>query len=258
MAKVHGYDLMALSGMVGRILPLFSLIVPFWLIWAFAGRKAMMEIWPAILVSGLSFAIPQFLVSNYIGPELVDVIAAISSMVCLDPVPAGLAAEDDLDLDLARPSRSQGRPACAGAPPAGLAPPAHAAAGGGRHAARACRCADHRSASRAARRRAAPDRPAAPQAKTFTQHPRDVVIRAWMPWVILSVFVFAWGLPPVKNALNGIFAPSFPIDGLHQLIEKMPPVVPEADEGRRGLHLQPALGDRHRHPAGGAHRRAAA
>ena len=43
----------------------------------------MMEIWPAILVSGLSFAVPQFLVSNYIGPELVDVIAAISSMVCL-------------------------------------------------------------------------------------------------------------------------------------------------------------------------------
>ena len=69
--------------MVGRILPLFSLLVPFWLIWAFAGRKAMMEIWPAILVSGLSFAIPQYLVSNYIGPELVDVIAAISSMVCL-------------------------------------------------------------------------------------------------------------------------------------------------------------------------------
>ena len=48
MAKVHGYDLMALSGMVGRILPLFSLLVPFWLIWAFAGRKGMLEIWPAI------------------------------------------------------------------------------------------------------------------------------------------------------------------------------------------------------------------
>src|SRR6185369_2107630 len=77
MAKVHGYYLMALSAMVGRILPLF------WLIWAFAGRKAMVEVWPAILVSGLSFEIPQYLVSNYIGPELVDVIAAISSMVCL-------------------------------------------------------------------------------------------------------------------------------------------------------------------------------
>jgi lactate permease len=65
-------------------------------------------------------------------------------------------------------------------------------------------------------------------AKTFTKHPRDAVIRAWLPWVILSIFVFIWGLPPVKNALNGIFAPSFPIAGLHQLIEKMPPVVPKA------------------------------
>ena len=83
LAKVHGYDVMALSAMVGRQLPFFSLLVPFWLIWAFAGRKGMLEIWPAILVSGVSFAVPQFLVSNYIGPELVDVIAAISSMVCL-------------------------------------------------------------------------------------------------------------------------------------------------------------------------------
>src|SRR6185369_2741387 len=83
LAKVHGYDVMAVSAMTGRILPLFSLLVPFWLIWAFAGRKAMWEIWPAILVTGLSFAIPQYLVSNFIGPELVDIIAAIVSMVCL-------------------------------------------------------------------------------------------------------------------------------------------------------------------------------
>lgn len=83
LAKVHGYDLMEVTAMIGRQLPLFSLMVPFWLIWAFAGRKAMMEIWPAILVTGLSFAIPQFLVSNYIGPELVDIIAAIVSMVSL-------------------------------------------------------------------------------------------------------------------------------------------------------------------------------
>ena len=83
MAKVHDYDVMALSQMVGRQLPFFSLLVPFWLIWAFAGRKAMMEIWPAILVTGATFALSQFLVSNYIGPELVDVIAAIVSMVSL-------------------------------------------------------------------------------------------------------------------------------------------------------------------------------
>ncbi|MEK8026382.1 L-lactate permease [Pseudaquabacterium rugosum] len=83
LAKVHGYDLMEVSAMIGRQLPFFSLLVPFWLIWAFAGRKAMMEIWPAILVTGLSFAGAQFYVSNYIGPELVDVIAAICSMVAL-------------------------------------------------------------------------------------------------------------------------------------------------------------------------------
>src|SRR5512136_85964 len=77
LAKVHGYDLMEVTAMIGRQLPFFSLMVPFWLIWAFAGRKAMMEIWPAILVTGLSFAIPQYLVSNFIGPELVDIIAAI-------------------------------------------------------------------------------------------------------------------------------------------------------------------------------------
>lgn len=61
LAKVHGYDLMEVTAMIGRQLPLFSLMVPFWLIWAFAGRKAMTEIWPAILVTGLSFAIPQYL-----------------------------------------------------------------------------------------------------------------------------------------------------------------------------------------------------
>src|SRR5574343_220766 len=83
LAKVHGYDVMAISAMVGRQLPFFSLIVPFWLIWAFAGRKGMMEIWPAILVTGVSFAVPQFIVSNYVGPELVDVIAALVSMTCL-------------------------------------------------------------------------------------------------------------------------------------------------------------------------------
>ena len=83
LAKVHGYDLMEVSAMIGRQLPFFSLLVPFWLIWAFAGRKGMWDIWPAILVTGLSFAIPQFLVSNFIGPELVDIIAALVSMICL-------------------------------------------------------------------------------------------------------------------------------------------------------------------------------
>jgi lactate permease len=66
---------------------------------------------------------------------------------------------------------------------------------------------------------------AARAAAAPTRHPRGDVIRAWLPWAILTVFVFVWGLPPVKAWLNGIFAPNFPIEGLHNLIEKVPPVV---------------------------------
>jgi lactate permease len=60
-----------------------------------------------------------------------------------------------------------------------------------------------------------------------TQHSRADIIRAWTPWAILTVFIFIWGLPPVKEFFNSIFAPKFPLGGLHNLIEKMPPVVPE-------------------------------
>ena len=80
LQSVTGLDLFELSGMVGRQLPLFSVIVPFWLVCAFAGWRGMLEVWPAILVAGLGFAIPQFLVSNYHGPWLVDVVAAVVSM----------------------------------------------------------------------------------------------------------------------------------------------------------------------------------
>jgi lactate permease len=167
---------MEVTAMIGRQLPLFSLLVPFWLIWAFAGRKAMMEIWPAILVTGLSFAIPQYLVSNFIGPELVDIIAAIVSMVCLI-----------LFLRVWQPKKVWTSPTMRG-----------------------------RDISAA---EAKP--PRAP-----VRHSRDELIRAWTPWAILTVFVFIWGLPPVKAFLNGIFAPTFPIAGLHNLIQKVPPVVP--------------------------------
>src|SRR6202158_4436375 len=83
LASVTGIDPFLLGAMVGRQLPFFSLIVPFWLIWAFAGYKGMKEIWPAILVTGVSFAIPQFLISNYINPWIVDIGASLVSMACL-------------------------------------------------------------------------------------------------------------------------------------------------------------------------------
>src|ERR1700722_12631817 len=83
LASVTGLDPYLLGAMVGRQLPIFSLIVPFWVIWAFAGWKGMKEVWPAILVTGLSFAIPQFLISNYINPWIVDIGASLISMACL-------------------------------------------------------------------------------------------------------------------------------------------------------------------------------
>ena len=175
LAKVHGYDLMQVTAMIGRQLPFFSVLVPFWLIWAFAGRKAMLEIWPAILVTGLSFAIPQYLVSNFIGPELVDIIAALVSMICLVAF-----------LRVWQPRKVWTSTSLKG----------------------------HETDSGEAK-------PSLPIAR----HSKAALLGAWLPWLILTVCVFVWGLPNVKNWLNGLWAPSFKIDGLHNLVEKMPPIV---------------------------------
>ncbi|ABM95165.1 MULTISPECIES: L-lactate permease [Methylibium] len=194
LAKVHGYDVLAVSAMIGRQLPFFSLLVPFWLIWAFAGWRGMKQIWPAVLVTGVSFAVPQFLVSNYMGPELVDVIAAICSMTALV-----------LFLRVWQPSEIWTSVSLKG----------------------------HEKDGGEARAATAP-----------TRHARADVVKAWTPWVILTAFVFVWGLPATKTWLNGIFAPKFPIEGLHKLIEKMPPVVPKptAESAEYVLGLLSATG----------------
>jgi lactate permease len=83
LATVTGFDPFILGAMVGRQLPVFSMIVPFWVVWAFAGWKGMKEVWPAILITALSFAIPQFVISNYINPWIVDIGASLISMAAL-------------------------------------------------------------------------------------------------------------------------------------------------------------------------------
>ena len=74
---------LALSAMVGRQLPLFSILIPAYLVTVLAGFRRMREVLPAVLVTGVSFAIVQFLISNFVGPELTDIIAALVSMGCL-------------------------------------------------------------------------------------------------------------------------------------------------------------------------------
>jgi lactate permease len=164
---VTGLDLLQLSAQAGRILPFFSVLVPFWLVWAFAGFAGMIEVWPAVLVAGVFFAIPQFLISNFHGPWLVDVVAAVVSMAAL----IGF-------LLRWRPKRIWGF--------------------------------EHEG-ERAAR--------------GTHGHSRALVARAWIPWLILSVLVFAWGLPTVKTALDKLSAPKLPVAGLHLMIQRVPPVV---------------------------------
>lgn len=185
LASVTGIDLDVLSAMIGRQLPFFSLLVPFWLICAFAGWRAMIQIWPATLVTGLSFAISQFVVSNYIGPMLVDVISALVCMACL----VGF-------LRVWHPREIWHSAALRGRDPsAGL-------------------ILDRPVAGGAVGADITLDRPA--------------LVRAWMPWLILTVFVFAWGLPSVRTALNGVYNTGFQIPGLHLGVIKSPPVVAKA------------------------------
>jgi lactate permease len=177
LSQVTGMDVFALSKMVGRQLPFFSLIVPFWVVAAFAGWRGMRGIWPAALTAGLGFAVPQFLVSNFHGPWLVDMISgacSIGATVCL----------------LKRWQPKDGWRPETTAPAAGPVP---------RHTARA-------------------------------------VAFAWLPWAILTVFLFVWGLPQSKNFLEGkaaltakakaVLCPEIATPGLHLKVQRNAPVAP--------------------------------
>jgi lactate permease len=175
LANVTGLDLHELSGMVGRQLPFFSVIVPFWLIAAFAGWRGMLQVWPAILIAGVAFAIPQYLVSNFHGPWLVDIVAAVCSMGALT-----------LFLRVWRPATIW------------------------------------RSANRGEPEESVASEPAA------RAHASHDVFKAWLPWIVLSICVFLWGIPQVKAWLDSLFAIKLPVSGLHELVQKVPPVAATA------------------------------
>ena len=178
LSAVTGLDLLQLSAMVGRQLPFFSLLVPFWLVCAYAGWRGALAVWPAILTAGVAFAVPQFLVSNLHGPWLVDVVAAICAMGALALLYRHWQPADVLKL-----------------------PHHHVAA--------------------------------APQGVPVV---RGRVFTAWLPWIILSLVVFLWGVPMVKKTLDEISAPAAAVAGLHQVVVRSYPVVPElaADEAPVG------------------------
>lgn len=176
LAQVTGLPLLDLSAMVGRQLPWFSLLIPFWLVAALAGWRGLLGVWPACLTGGLSFAVVQFLVSNFHGPWLVDTASALASIVAL--------------LVLLR----FWRPRTVWRFPAEAAGPGHL--------------------------------PAHPPAR--------VLVRAWSPWLILTVVVFVWALPVTKALLTLAGEMKFAIPYLHLAVLKAPPLAP-------GLRPEPAI-----------------
>ena len=171
LAGVTGIPDTELSKMIGRQLPFFSLIVPFWVVWAYAGFRGMLGVWPVALTAGLAFALPQFFISNFHGPWLVDVVASLSSLGCTmlllrfwkpkTPSSSRLSAQGD------KPSIS-----------------------------------------------------------STAFEGRNLRI-AWLPWVILSLCVFAWGLQPVKDSLNHLSSPKISVPSVDKLIFRAPPVATE-------------------------------
>jgi lactate permease len=226
LAGVTGLDLLQLSGMVGRQLPFFSVLVPFWLIWAFCGFAGMAAIWPAILIAGVTFAVPQYLISNFHGPWLVDVGASLMSMLCLtlflkvwkpSTIWTDTAGKLKADTGTASDTTTYGG-AGAGAP-AGAGAGAYAGAGAGAGgSAYAGVDGDGMGMGGGGG--------GAPGPKPFVHnHPRSAVLKAWLPWLILSVLVFLWGIPEWKKMLDGISVFKYDWPALHKVVQKMPPVA---------------------------------
>ena len=162
-SQVSDIPEMAISQMVGRTLPILSLLVPLYLIILMAGFKKATEVLPAILVSGVSFAFFQWFCSNYLGPMLPDVIAGLSSILCMM-----------LLLKYWKPKSTW-------------------------------------YFSRESKQ----------TIETELKYSRSEVIRAWSPFIIMTIMIIAWGLQPVKDALNSLGSTKFNISGLQNAIVKV-------------------------------------
>ncbi len=213
LSKVTGISEVALSQMVGRQLPFFSLLVPFWVVWAMAGFRSMLAVWPAALTAGLAFAVPQFLISNFHGPWLVDIVASICSMAATAALSRFWqpAQQWKLSEDAAHDS------------PTGCSRPALRD-----QAAHSITNAEQRRLTSAATKHEISDlEDGALAGAAQTGIPRQRVVQAWIPWVLLSALVFVWGVPFFKSALDRRASPSLRVPGLHNVVQRAPPIAPE-------------------------------
>ena len=159
-SQVTSIPELAISQMVGRTLPLLSLILPCYLVILMAGFKKMKEVLPAILVSGISFAFMQWLTSNYLGPALPDVIAGVTSILSLL-----------IFLKFWKPKNTW----------------------------------------------RFPNEPA-PTIVVDKKYAAGVIVRAWSPFILLTLMILLWGMQPVKDVLNAAGQIQFEFPGLHDAI----------------------------------------
>jgi lactate permease len=166
---VTGLDLLALTRTTAIILFPFDIIVPFWLIWAFAGFAAMIEVWPAILAAGTTFAVVQLLMAIYLGPSLIAVVSAAATIAVLVVVFRFWQPKRTLNVDL---------------------------------------------------------QDITGQARRQHGHSAGTIFKAWLPWLVLSLVVFAWGLPQVSAWMDSHSTVKVVVNGLHNVVQRVPPVVP--------------------------------
>ena len=159
-SQVSGINEMAISQMVGRTLPILSILLPFYLVILIAGFRKMKEVVPAILVSGLSFAFLQWLTSNFLGPALPDVIAGIGSIISMI-----------IFLKYWKPKNVWRFP-----------------------------------------------KEPAPTINVDEKYTTGQIIRAWSPFILLTIMIIAWGTPPIKNLFNSVGQVQFEFPGLHNMI----------------------------------------
>ena len=215
LGAVTGISPQLLSAMAGRQLPIVSLIVPAWLVVTMSGWKGLRGAWPAVLVCGGSFAIVQFLWSNFVGPELVDIMGGLVSLACLAFFCTVWKPKELWDFGH--------QPHTLGSDP------------------------------NVRIRTSGSD----PNQTALTPIPRTALIRAWMPWVFLSVFVTAWGIGPMKALLSAgpagaasyrasgvqpaphpLLSPAIEIPALHRMVFRDFPV--ETDHVDRARMEDPA------------------
>ena len=186
LGLVTGIPARTIGMMAGRQLPFVSLIVPAWLVVTMSGWKGLRSVWPAVLVCGGTFAVVQFLWSNFIGVELVDIAGGLASIAALT-----------LFCRMWQPR-------------------------------------DVWSSAEVAAPAAVPVKRGRGVGATDTRIGRAAVVRAWMPWVFLSIAVIVWGLPSVKSGLSkGALAPQIQVPLLHRMVFREFPVVPVAVERDR-------------------------